>query len=133
MWWRKSWRLARWRRWFTCRKSGPPGSRRHKRSRWQIDALGGNVSGAVTRLGERFVTVPESLQRHYRKSEQVLPVYLQLDLARSAAENLPLGCEVRLPAAWMAHWQSGGSPQPPADPAKPTSTVATASPGPAAH
>ena len=66
----------------------------------QAEPLGENISGTVARFGEKYVTVPESLARHYHKSEQVLPVFIKLPNAPHSQPALRLGCEIRLPAAW---------------------------------
>jgi multidrug resistance efflux pump len=53
----------------------------------------------VTRLGDAFAAVPESLERHYRRGQQVLPVYLRPE-SQSDSDTLRLGAEVRLPREW---------------------------------
>ncbi|MBL8826623.1 MAG: biotin/lipoyl-binding protein [Planctomycetaceae bacterium] len=50
----------------------------------------------VTRLGDAFAAVPESLERYYRRGQQVLPVYLRPETPADA-DMLRLGAEVRLP------------------------------------
>jgi len=61
---------------------------------------GGTVPCQVRRFGERYITVPDNLQRYYRKSEQVLPMYVRIETDLLANNRVKLGCEIALPATW---------------------------------
>ena len=60
----------------------------------------GTVPCHVHRFGERYTTIPDPLQRHYRKSEQVLPMYVRFESDLSRNDRARFGCEIELPASW---------------------------------
>lgn len=62
--------------------------------------LGGTVPCQVHRFGERYLTIPDNLQRYYRKSEQVLPMYVRFETDLSNNDRAKIGCEIELPAGW---------------------------------
>lgn len=64
----------------------------------QIAPNAGRVTGTVTRFGERYVPVPESLARFYHRNEHVLPVHIRLP--NELHDQLQLGLQVRLPSQW---------------------------------
>ncbi|MFN0021038.1 MAG: HlyD family secretion protein [Pirellulaceae bacterium] len=61
---------------------------------------GGAVPCQVRRFGERYITIPDNLQRYYRQSEQVLPMYVRFEADLLANDRVKLGCEIALPASW---------------------------------
>jgi hypothetical protein len=60
----------------------------------------GTVPCHVHRFGERYITIPDHLQRHYCESEQVLPMYVRFESDLSRDDRARFGCEIELPAAW---------------------------------
>lgn len=73
--------------------------------------LGGAVPCQIHRFGERYVTIPDNLQRFYRKSEQVLPMYVRFETGLSSNDRAKIGCEIELPAGWSRWIHQKGTKQ----------------------
>lgn len=84
------------------------------------------IQGTVSRVGEQYVPVPESLRRHYHAHALALPIYLQLERRGLTDQQLRLGTEVRLPRDYLK-WP-GAAVEPPTAPrnAEPPRTRVTA-------
>jgi len=72
-----------------------------------IEPLNHTIRCGVSRVGDRFMTAPPSLERFYARSEKLLPVYLLPVEGAHQADVLRLGSEVKL-ARWprLAEWQT---------------------------
>lgn len=58
------------------------------------------VTCTVVRVGDQLETPPQSIQRHYRANQKLLPVYATLPSDAARDGTLRLGSEVRLPSPW---------------------------------
>lgn len=92
-----------------------------------------NLSCEVQRVAMETRKAPDSLARHYRANESLLPVYLRVKDARTLPVWLALGSEVRLPRSeevsalsrLRSWWHGGADPEVPgaSNPSRPAETV----------
>lgn len=63
----------------------------------ELDPYRERLPGTVARLGEQFETAPESIARHYRKDQQLLPVHVRPDAEFDRWMALRVGGVAKLP------------------------------------
>ncbi len=101
-----------------------------------VNPIDASITCEVQRVAMTMQRAPESLARHYRPKESLLPVYFRIKDPRRAPQWLALGSEVRLPrsenlslpATLQSWWNSENtaetsSPLRPAEPSSPLRTV----------
>lgn len=69
-----------------------------------VNPIDANIACEVQRIAMAMQRAPESLSRHYRPKESLLPVYFRIKDARRAPRWLALGSEVRLPRSEQLSW-----------------------------
>ena len=101
-----------------------------------VSPIDANITCQVQRVAMRMQRAPESLARHYRPKESLLPVYFRIKDSRRAPQWLALGSEVRLPrsehlslqATLQSWWNNEDSSETtrslrPSEPSSPLRTV----------
>jgi multidrug resistance efflux pump len=74
----------------------------------EVDPYHGRLPGTVVRLGEQYETAPESIARHYRKDQQLLPVHVSPDTEFDRWMALRVGGVAKLPFGWPRLPERGG-------------------------
>ena len=66
----------------------------------RVSPMHRSIECKITRVGEQLTMAPKSLERYYRKHQQLLPVFVRPLNNFSDRISLRLGSEVRVPRRW---------------------------------